>query len=173
MQKVVGVKGARDAAVAHDTTATAVLAHDERHLRRKTIRLSDNTKVLIDLPKAIVLQTGDVLMLEDGSAVQIEAADEPLFEVRGQNARHLLQLAWHIGNRHLPAEINEDRILILRDHVIRSMLEGLGASVVDITGPFVPTRGAYDGHSNGHGGGHDHGSGHSHEHGHHHHHHHG
>ena len=40
---------------------------------------------------------------------------------------HLAELAWHIGNRHLAAAIEAERILILRDHVIRAMLEGLGA----------------------------------------------
>ncbi len=143
--------------------ATAVLAHDERHLRRKTIRLSNNEKILIDLPGPTVLNAGDMLTLEDGSSVLIEAALEDLFEVRGQDTVHLTRLAWHIGNRHLPAEIAADHILILRDHVIRGMLEGLGAHVKDVTGTFSPTRGAYDGQPHSHG----------HDHSHHDHHHHG
>ncbi len=58
---------------------------------------------------------------------------------------HLAELAWHIGNRHLAAAIEADRILILRDHVIKAMLEGLGATVTDIVEPFTPVRGAYSG----------------------------
>ena len=70
-------------------------------------------------------------------------------------------LAWHIGNRHLAAEIEAERILILRDHVIRSMLEGLGAVVSDVVEPFNPLGGAYSGE----GGGHGHSAhGHAHEH---------
>ena len=79
---------------------------------------------------------------------------------------HLAELAWHIGNRHLAAAIEADRILILRDHVIKAMLEGLGATVTDVVEPFTPVRGAYSGHGRTimaitHG--HDH---HDHEHGH-------
>ena len=51
---------------------------------------------------------------------------------------HLAELAWHIGNRHLAAAIEPDRILILRDHVIKAMLEGLGATVADTVEPFEP-----------------------------------
>lgn len=159
MQKVTSVYNAQgDIAPADNEMAKAILAHDERHVRRKTIRLSNNEKVLVDLPGPTFLNTGDILKLEDGSSVLIEAASEDLFEVRGKDPVHLLQLTWHIGNRHLPAEIAEDRILILRDHVIRNMLEGLGATVTDVTGEFTPTRGAYDGHS------HDHASAHGHHH---------
>ena len=166
MQKVVSVTGAQEGAAHAETAmATAILAHDERHVRRKTIRLSNNEKILIDLPASTVLNAGDMLTLDDGSAVLIEAASEELFEVRGQDNVHLTQLAWHIGNRHLPAEIAVDHILILRDHVIRGMLEGLGAHVADITGRFSPTRGAYDGqpHSHSHEP-HSHGDDHAHHH---------
>ena len=61
-------------------------------------------------------------------------------------ARHLVELAWHIGNRHLAAEIGERRILLRRDRIIRAMLEQLGATVYDVTEPFVPAHGAYHAH---------------------------
>ena len=128
---------------AHGGAPRAVLAHDARHLRRKTIALTDHSKVLIDLPEPVALNDGDLLELEDGSLVRIEAAAEDLYDIRGRDAVHLLQLAWHIGNRHLQAELREDRILICRDHVIKAMLEGLGAVTTDIRAPFSPARGAY------------------------------
>ncbi|MGI6850806.1 urease accessory protein UreE [Mesorhizobium sp. 1B3] len=142
-----------------------VLAHDERHLRRKVLALRNGLDVLVDLPEAIAFHHGDLLVLEDGRSVEIIAAKEQLYEISGQNGLHLMQLAWHLGNRHLPAQIEETRIVILRDHVIKSMLEGLGAKVSEIVEPFQPVRGAYHGtHSHGHGQG-----GHSHDDGHHHH----
>ncbi|PWK70606.1 urease accessory protein UreE [Aminobacter sp. AP02] len=151
----------------------AVLAHDERHIRRRAIELVHGDRVLVDLPESVVLETGDVLVLDDGRHAEIFAGEEELYEIRAHDAVHLTKLAWHIGNRHLAAAIEADRILILRDHVIKAMLEGLGAQVTDISEPFEPVRGAYSGQ------GHDHGHGHSHDDGHHphdhddHHHHHG
>ncbi|CAN7261581.1 urease accessory protein UreE [Mesorhizobium sp. LjNodule214] len=143
--------------------AKAVLAHDERHLRRRAIETSGDEKVLVDLPEAVALNDGDRLVLEDGRHVEIVAAHEEVYDIRARNAVHLAELAWHIGNRHLAAAIETDRILILRDHVIKAMLEGLGATVSDVSEPFKPVRGAYSGHS-GHG--HDHGHAHAEAHAH-------
>jgi len=138
---------------------TATLAHDERHLRRRVVELSGGEKVLVDLPQPVALEDGDRLVLEDGRQVAIAAAAEDVYDVRGRDAVHLAELAWHIGNRHLAAAIAADRILILRDHVIRDMLEGLGATVAEVTAPFVPVRGAYSGHDRHHDHDHHHGHG--------------
>jgi urease accessory protein len=138
----------------------AVLEHDERHLRRRVLSLKNGGQVLVDLLEPVALEDGDVLVLDDGRHVGIVAPDEDIYDVRARDAVHLAQLAWHIGNRHLPAAIEADRIVILRDHVIRDMLEGLGATVTEAVEPFNPLRGAYSGHgTHGH---HDHGHAHHH-----------
>ena len=77
---------------------------------------------------------------------EVIAAEEDLMEIRGRDAAHLVQLAWHIGNRHLPAQIEESRILIRRDRIICHMLETLGATVIDVAEPFHPENGAYHTH---------------------------
>ena len=148
----------------HDAQAakpagTATLPHDERHLRRRAIELADGGKVLVDLPEPVMLGHGDRLVLEDGRQIEIAAAEEELYGIRARDAVHLAELAWHIGNRHLAAAIEPGRILILRDHVIKAMLEGLGATLTDIVEPFTPVAGAYSGH-----GSHDHGHAHGHDH---------
>lgn len=131
----------------------AVLAHDERHLRRRVVELVHGDKVLVDLLEPVVLNDRDRLVLEDGRHVEIIAADEDVYDIRARDGVHLAELAWHIGNRHLAASIEADRILILRDHVIKAMLEGLGATVTEVSEPFQPVRGAYSGgHDHGHGG---------------------
>lgn len=166
MFRAVSVSRAEDAHASQPPFDSAVLAHDERHLRRKTIELSGGMRVLVDFPQAVVLGDHDLLVLEDGRTVEILAANEELLDVRGRDQAHLVELAWHIGNRHLPAAIEAGRILILRDHVIRAMLEGLGATVTDAIERFQPARGAYSG--DGHGHSHGHGHGHDHHHDHHH-----
>ncbi|MET3598691.1 urease accessory protein UreE [Martelella mangrovi] len=150
------------------------LTHDGRHLRRKALKLANGGSVMLDLKDAVLFASGDRLVLEDGSKIEIVAAPEELYEIRPRDGLHIIELAWHLGNRHLPAQIETERILILRDHVIRQMLIGLGATVSEIVEPFQPVRGAYHSH-----GGHDHHHGdhhhHDHDHGdhdHHGHHHH-
>jgi len=151
---------------AHGVTAgTVCLTYEDRFLRRKVLTMTEGGTVLADLPQTTSLDHGGVLRLTDGREVLITAAPEPLLEVRGVP---LHRLAWHIGNRHTPCQIEADRLLIQRDHVMAQMLEGLGAEVRDVTEPFTPEGGAY-GHGRTHG--HDHtaqhgpeGHSHAHEH---------
>lgn len=125
------------------------LAHDERRLRRKLLTLPKGEEVLLDFPEPLTLADGDMLELEDGRLVAIRAAEEEVYEIRGRDAVHVARLAWHLGNRHLPAQIEKNRILIRRDRVIRDMLIGLGAAVGERIERFSPEHGAYS---------HDHGS---------------
>ena len=137
-----------------------LLAHDERRLRRKLLTCIHDDTVMVDLPETTTLDSGDVLVLDDGRLVEIIACEEALLEVRARDARHLSVLAWHIGNRHLAAQVEDDRILILYDHVIGHMLEHLGATVSRISEQFYPEGGAYGGAHQAHDHGpaeHDHG----------------
>ena len=135
-----------------------VLTHDQRHVRRKLLHMQHDDVVMLDLKAPVQLAHGDLLLTETGEVVEVIAAEEELYEVAPKDRLHLIELAWHLGNRHLTAQIEEGRILILRDHVIRDMLVGLGALVRDVSEPFHPVRGAY------HSAGHDHGH-HNHNHG--------
>lgn len=141
----------RAAAISADKTKVPfdiiVLTHEQRHLRRKVVTLQHGDEVLVDLPRAVALAHGDCLVLEDGRHVEVIAAAEDLHEIKTSGADALLELAWHIGNRHLAAQIESDRILIARDHVIKDMLIGLGADVADVCEPFEPVRGAYHRHA--------------------------
>jgi urease accessory protein len=123
-----------------------VLDAEERHIRRKRITLAQGEDILVDFEKPVRLEQGDRLVLEDGRVARVVAAEEELMEVTARDPRHLVELAWHIGNRHLPAQIAQDRILLRRDRVIRAMLEQLGASLRDVTEPFAPEHGAYHSH---------------------------
>ena len=123
-----------------------VLDADERHIRRKRITLANGEDILVDFEKPVHLEQGDLLVLEDGRVAEVVAAPEELMEVCAHDAQHLVTLAWHIGNRHLPAQIDGARILLRRDRIIRVMLEQLGAKVSDVTEPFTPAHGAYHAH---------------------------
>lgn len=144
---------------------TVVLDFDDRHRRRFAMEGVGGLNFLLDLPEAIALRTGDALKLEDGRLVEVVGASEPLAEIRAESPEHLLRLAWHLGNRHLPVQVANGRLRIRRDHVIEAMVEGLGGKVRAIEAAFDPEGGAYAQASHAHHHGHDH----AHDHGHHHH----
>ena len=135
---------------------TVVLDFDQRHRRRIAMTTTSGLDFLLDLDRAHRLREGDALVLEDGRYIEVEAAPEPLAEIRCDDLRHLVRIAWHLGNRHLPTMLDGERLVIRRDHVIEDMVRGLGASVAHIDGPFNPEGGAYGGgHHHHHGDGDD------------------
>lgn len=125
---------------------TIKLDYDARFLRRKVLALTDGRSVLVDLPATTSLNHGSVLVLENGDEIIVLAAAEPLLEV---TAPDLARVAWHIGNRHTPCQIEATRLVIQRDHVIRDMLDKIGATTREITEAFTPEGGAY-GHGRTH-----------------------
>jgi urease accessory protein len=122
------------------------LTYDERHRRRLKYIAARGTTFLLDLPHATVMAAGDGLRLDDGRIVYVDAAPEALVEVTAADAATLIRLAWHIGNRHLTAQLEADRIVIRDDPVITRMLLGLGATVSPIQAAFAPESGAYHDH---------------------------
>jgi urease accessory protein len=155
---------------------TVVLDFDDRHRRRVAMTGTRGLEFLLDLENAVALRGGDALVLEDGRLIEVVAAPEPLAEIRCNDPQHLVRVAWHLGNRHLPTQIMGKGLRIRRDHVIEAMVKGLGARVIEIEAPFDPEGGAYTGGGHAHApesdphqqAGHDHSS---HDHGDHRHHH--
>ena len=135
----------------HDPVDTITLDETDRHRRRIKLTSDGGIEFLLDLPEARLLRHGEGIKLEDGRVIEVLARPEDLYKVRGKDIHHLLALSWQLGNRHLPAQIFKDHILIRQDHVIKDMLEGLGAQVEEISAPFNPEGGAYSGdHSHHH-----------------------
>jgi urease accessory protein len=126
------------------------LDYEERCRRRIAMTGDSGLAFLLDLAAATTLKEGDALVLEDGRFVEVKAKPEDLLEIRGRDPLHLMTLAWHLGNRHLAAQIEAERILIRYDHVIAHMLEHQGARLRQVCEPFNPEGGAYAQHSHGH-----------------------
>ncbi|SDD95716.1 urease accessory protein UreE [Ruegeria marina] len=147
-----------------EADGSVLLTYENRFLRRRMLTTLHREDFLVDLAQTTSLDGGDAFELSDGRLIEVVAANEPLLAVTGDN---LTRLAWHIGNRHTPCQIEADRLLIRQDHVIRDMLERLGAQVSEIHAPFAPEGGAYGhGRTHGHDHGHSHAQGSPHAHGH-------
>ena len=135
----------RKAAVRPDRVVdTLTLDHDDRNRRRLALKGDGGLDILLDLDKATALGDGDAVKLEDGRLVLVKAAPQSLLEIRAENPLRLMRVAWHIGNRHTPAEITADAIYIENDHVLAEMVRGQGCAMQAVMRPFQPERGAYD-----------------------------
>ena len=135
------------------------LDYEGRFLRRKRLVTDEGEAFLVELPETVSLAATDGFILEDGRVIAILPKAEPLLKVTHS---HLPRMAWHIGNRHTPCQIEASHLLIQRDHVLENMLRLLGAEIEPMQAPFTPEGGAY-GHGRTHS--HDHGASvHTHDH---------
>lgn len=146
------------------TTDTVTLDREARYRRRIAMESDRGHGFLLDLAEATYLAHGDALELSNGALIKVQAAPEDLLEIHAQGSLALARIAWHIGNRHTPAEICDHAIYIKPDHVLAEMVAGLGGHVHAIRRPFEPEGGAYGSkgplhkghHHHHHGRGHDH-----------------
>ncbi len=142
---------------------TITLDWDTRQKSRFDATDSQGRALGVFLPRGAVVRGGDVLVAEDGSLVRVEAAPQAVLRITAC-AEHgspfdLTRAAYHLGNRHVPIELQPDHLKIEPDHVLADMLRAMHMTVVEVSESFEPENGAYGAHS-----GHAHG--HSHEHGH-------
>jgi urease accessory protein len=155
--------------------STLQLDWDVRQKSRFEATDSQGRALGVFLPRGTVVRGGDVLVAEDGSMVRVIAAPQPVLVITHCTEHgtpfDLMRAAYHLGNRHVPIELQPDHLKIEPDHVLAEMLRAMHLDVVERDAPFEPEGGAYavGGHSHaGHGHEHhQHGhDDHGHEHGH-------
>ena len=124
------------------------LSYDERFLRRKKLTSYNGIEFLVDLKNTISLKKDDMFKLDSGLLINVKYKIEELLEIKGNNLMHLI---WHIGNRHIPCQIEENRILIQNDKVIEEMILRLNGQTKVVLEAFDPEGGAYGiGRTHGH-----------------------
>ena len=159
--------------------ATVELDWDVRQKSRFDATDSQGRHLGIFLPRGTLVRGGDVLVAEDGSLIQVIAAPQPVLVIthcsQHGSAFDLTRAAYHLGNRHVPIELQPDHLKIEPDHVLADMLRAMHLTVQEVQAPFEPEGGAYGAsaghtaHAGHHHDGHGHEHGHEHEHGHDHH----
>lgn len=148
---------------------TLLLDYDQRRTPDGVLTGLKGTQVQIAIAKSESLATDDCLVLDDGRLIEIVARPEPLLEVRAPDVAGLARLAWHLGDRHILAELHERRLRVRRDPAAEKLLASLDAKVTPIEAPFEPEGGAYSSgqhgaHDHHHHGAHDHCDHHDHDH---------
>ncbi len=140
-------------------SSALTLPFELRKKSRLKEKLDDGTEVGLILSRGELLRGGDYLRAENNLIIKIVSADESVSAVRHDDPHMLMRASYHLGNRHVPLQINKDCLRYEHDHVLDEMVKGLGLSVSVEKAPFEPEAGAY-------GGGHKHGDDEDHQHNH-------
>ena len=127
--------------------ATVELDWDVRQKSRFDATDSQGRQIGVFLPRGTAVRGGDVLVAEDGSLVRVIAAPQPVLRITAC-AKHgtpfdLTRAAYHLGNRHVPIELQPDHLKIEPDHVLADMLRAMHLTVTQESLPFEPEGGAY------------------------------
>ena len=148
--------------------ATVELDWDRRQKSRFDARDSLDRELAVFLPRGTVVRGGDVLVGHDGSMIRVIAAAQPVLLItpcaEHGNAFDLMRAAYHLGNRHVPMELQPDYLAIEPDHVLADLLRAMHLLVQAVELPFEPESGAYGDGGQAHGHDHDHDHGHGHDH---------
>jgi urease accessory protein len=158
------------AAVLIKRAATVELDWDVRQKSRFDATDSLGRRVGVFLPRGTVVRGGDVLVAEDGSMLRVVAAPQAVLRITPcaahGSAFDLVRAAYHLGNRHVPIELQPSFLQIEPDHVLADMLQHMHLIVTPTQAAFEPENGAYAGHGghSGHGDGHHHAHEHTHTH---------
>ncbi|MDP3887093.1 urease accessory protein UreE [Hydrogenophaga sp.] len=133
---------------------------DVRQKSRFDATASDGRSVGVFLPRGTVVRGGDVLITQDGSLIRVVAAAQTVLKITAcadhshghahDGAFDLMRAAYHLGNRHVPIELQPDHLKIEPDHVLADMLRSQHLTVTEVREPFEPEGGAYGQHSGGH-----------------------
>ncbi|AIS57816.1 urease accessory protein UreE [Vibrio coralliilyticus] len=123
---------------------------DSRIKSRLKVELDDGREAGLFLPRGHILRGGEQLKSECGMVVEVKAAPEKVSTVYCSDLHLLTRVAYHLGNRHVPLQVEFGWVRYQHDHVLDEMVEGLGAKVTTEKAPFEPESGAYGGRSGGH-----------------------
>jgi urease accessory protein len=121
------------------------LTAEERQRSRYPFITAEGRDVYVELGRGTCLSGGDRLQSVDGSVVvEVVARPEWVMAVTAEHGTHLLQAAYHLGNRHVSLEITATHLYLLPDPVLRGLLEQRGLRVEELERPFQPELGAYE-----------------------------
>ena len=120
------------------------LSSDERRILRAK-RLTDcDQEIILQLPRKGKLNDGDILSTNKSNFyVEIIAKTEKLIEISSNSKIELIKTAYHLGNRHVEVEIDEDIIFTKGDYVIENMLKNFQVDIVKTQKKFFPEKGAH------------------------------
>ncbi|GGK44441.1 urease accessory protein UreE [Aliivibrio fischeri] len=141
----------------HNTAElTICLTMQERTKSRLKVTLSDGSEAGLFLPRGTVLKEHDIIESDDGVQAMITAAEETVSTVYSDDLLLLAKACYHLGNRHVPLQVEAGWCRYLHDHVLDDMVQRLGLNVKVEQAKYQPEPGAYGGSSAGSHDGHHH-----------------
>ena len=125
---------------------TVTLPYDQRQKSRLLVTLDNGEAAGVFLPRGTILRGGDQLLTREGSVVRVVAAAELTSTAYSNECLLLMRASYHLGNRHVPLQLEVSFVRYQHDHVLDEMVISLGLDVHREEVSFEPESGAYHRH---------------------------
>lgn len=133
-----------------EATFTLLLPWSDRQKSRQRVSVTPEIDVALVLERGEVIRSGDIFQLTDGQALRILGAAEPVSIITLDHPTRLAKEAWHLGNRHVPVDIQGNQIMYLQDSVLDGMMQKRGHVIQHTQASFDPMKGWASGYHRHH-----------------------
>ena len=120
------------------------LSSNQRRIFRGKRKSDCNQEIHLQLPRGGKINDGDILVTNHKNLfVQISAQKENLIQITAKTNLELIKVAYHLGNRHMDIEMNENILLTKNDYVIQELLKNFEVNFIEVEKKFFPEIGAF------------------------------
>lgn len=105
---------------------------ESAHLMKRIQRVETDhgSELGIRLKTPRDLEAGDILFMDDKNVIYIDVLSDDLLVIKPRDMHEMGTIAHQLGNRHLPAQFENDEMLVQYDYLVEELLEELAISYV-------------------------------------------
>ena len=131
IEKIVGHIDELDSDLVAGTHKEKVYLESSDLVKRiQRVKTDHGREIGIRLSESRELRAGDVLYMDEKNIILIEVFPDDVIVIEPRNMNEMGTIAHHLGNRHLPAQFEEDKMLVQYDYLVEELLEELGLPYV-------------------------------------------
>ena len=97
----------------------------KRILRTET---DQGTDIALRIEQEEPLQYGDILFEDDNRRIALRTKMEPVIVISPKDMTEMGKTAFELGNRHTPALIEENEVIVRADHTLNKLLDEVGVT---------------------------------------------
>ncbi|ETT83063.1 urease accessory protein UreE [Viridibacillus sp. FSL R5-0477] len=99
-------------------------AHLMKRIQRVKTDHGNELGIRLKAPRDLV--AGDVLYMDENNMIVIDVLSDDLLVISPRDIKEMGTIAHQLGNRHLPAQFEENDMLVQYDYLVEELLQELG-----------------------------------------------
>jgi urease accessory protein len=127
IEKIIGNVG-NEEEMAGKKTEWIELDWEELSKRILRTETDHGTDIALRIDQEEPLQYGDILFEDDSRRIAIRTKMEPVIVISPKNMTEMGKTAFELGNRHTPALIEENEVIVRADHTLNKLLDEVGVA---------------------------------------------